>query len=130
MIGGLPESLTQGLSIGKLIIGGRGVFACEQEVLYVYVYIYIYIERERDTTYIHIYIYIYIICIYIYIYREREREMPFRAAAGGRDEAVRLQDGLPRRRRDQGPGMYIELVHNYVYIYIYVYVCMYVCNVM
>ena len=63
----LPESLTQGLLIGKLLEGGLGVTprrvrggaargASRRSPGYIYIYIYIYIERERD---IYIYMYIY-----------------------------------------------------------------------
>ena len=64
-IGSLPESLTQGLLIGKLLTGGLGVSSNEHEndasrkgLEYMCIDIYIYI---------HIYIYIYIY-MYIYIY--------------------------------------------------------------
>ena len=51
-MGSLPESLTQGLLVGKLLVGGPGV------------YIYIYRERER-CMYVYLSLSLY---IYIYIY--------------------------------------------------------------
>ena len=70
-IRGLPESLTQGLLIGKLLTGGLGVYVSTPQRPP---------ERRgapRYTYHIHvypyIYIYIYIYMLYIYIYRERER---------------------------------------------------------
>ena len=50
-IGNLPESLSQAMLVGTMLVGGLGVL-----LLYIYIYIYIYRERERC------------ICVYIYIY--------------------------------------------------------------
>ena len=61
LIGSLPESLTQGLLIGKLLIGGLGVIVIVIVIIHIYIYIY---------THVYIYIYIYIytyVCIYIYV---------------------------------------------------------------
>ena len=76
-IGSLSESLTRGLLVGKLFVGGLGVTrgpskqGAPKKSLYIYTHTHTHTHTHTLRIYIYVYIYIYIyihLSLYIYIY--------------------------------------------------------------
>ena len=124
-IGDLPESLSQAMLVGVMLVGGLGVgLRRGRRLAGIYTYIYIYLYDIQYTYTLYVCMITNMIYIYIYIH------LPLRRGCRLAD-AVELLKRLVREIRGLIVYIYIYIhtynLYIYIYIYVYIHVYMYMC---